>query len=218
LGELENGSNFFPIIADESRDCSNKEQMPLIIRFVNESNEIQEMFLAFVECEQGTSGEAIASLIESTCQSLGLDLHKCRGQGYDGASNMSGAVNGASSKINSKYPKALYFHCASHKLNLCIARSCQLTSIANMMDVITCLASFFNYSPKRQKCHVMNQSDETAKSKLLPLCRTRWVERLNAFEVSLDLSVAVTEAFTDIVEVITVCLCIGSYSSCVSCA
>ncbi len=106
LRELEDGSNFFSIIADES---PSKEQMPLIIRFVNESNEIQEMFLAFVKCEQGTSGEAIASLIESTSQSSGLDLHKCRGQGYDCASNMSGAVNGASSKINSKYPKALYF-------------------------------------------------------------------------------------------------------------
>ena len=73
-----------------------------------------------------------------------------------------------------------------------------LTSIANMMDVITCLANFFNYSPKRQKClesHVMNLSDETAKSKLLPLCRTRSVERLDALEVALDLAQAVIEAF-----------------------
>ena len=51
LEELQGGSKFFSIIADESRDCSNKEQMPLIIRFENESNEIQEMFVAFVECE-----------------------------------------------------------------------------------------------------------------------------------------------------------------------
>ena len=141
------------------------------------------MFLAFVECEQGTSGKIIASLIESTCQSSGLNMHMCRGQGYDDASNMSGAVNGASSIIKSKYPKAFYFHCAAHKLNLCIVRSCQLTSVSNMMDVITCLANFFNYSPKRQKCresHVMNMFYETAKSKLLPLCRMRWVERLNA--------------------------------------
>ena len=66
---------------------------------MNKNNEIQEIFLALIECEQGTSGDLVASLIESTCQSLGLDLHKCRGQGYDGASNMSGAVNGASSII-----------------------------------------------------------------------------------------------------------------------
>ena len=49
-------------------------------------------------------------------------------------------------------------------------------------------------------CHVMDLSDETAKSKLLLLCRTRWVERLNAFEVTLDLSLAVTEAFTEMVD------------------
>jgi hypothetical protein len=85
------GAGFISLIADESRDCSNKEQMPLII------NKIQEMFLAFLECEQGTSGENVASLIMSNCQSLGLNLQMCRGQGYDGASNMSGAVKGASS-------------------------------------------------------------------------------------------------------------------------
>ena len=69
-----------------------------------------------------------------------------------------------------------------------------------MMDVIICLANFFNYSPMRQEClesHVI--SDETAKSELLPLCRTRWVERLNALEVTLDLSQAVVRTFTDMV-------------------
>jgi microsomal dipeptidase-like Zn-dependent dipeptidase len=40
-------------------------------------------------------------------------------------------------------------------------------------------------------------SNETAKSKLLPLCRTRWVERLNALEVTIDLSEAVVETLTD---------------------
>ena len=69
------------------------------------------------------------------------------------------------------------------------------------MDVITCLANFFNYSPKRQKClERRDESDETTKSKLLPLCRTRWVEKHNALEVTLDLSVAVIGAFTDMVE------------------
>ncbi len=103
---------------DESRDCSNKEQMPLIVRYVNDTSEIQESFLAFVECEHGTFGEQVVTLIENTCLRLGLDLRQCRGQGFDGASNMAGAVNGADSRIRSKFPKALYFHCVSHKLNL----------------------------------------------------------------------------------------------------
>ena len=32
----------------------------------------------------------LASLIEATCHSLGLDMNLCRGQGYDGAGNMAG--------------------------------------------------------------------------------------------------------------------------------
>ncbi len=176
--------------------------MPVIVRYVNDTSEIQESFLAFVECEHGTSGEQVATLIDNTCLRLGLDLRQCRGQGFDGASYMAGAVNGAASRIRSKFPKALYFHCASHKLK-CVARSCQITSVSNMMDAISCLANFFNYSPKRQKCleaHVMNYREESTKTKLIPLCRTRWVERLNALEVTLDLAQAVSETFTDMVE------------------
>ena len=72
-----------------------------------------------------------------------------------------------------------------------------------MMDTISCLADFFNYSPKRQKwlkTHVMNYCDETTKTKLVPLCRTCWVERLNALKVTLVLAPAVLETFTDMVE------------------
>ena len=75
--------------------------MPLIVRYVNKDREIQESFLGFIECEQETSGEQLATLLESTFQSLGLDVHMCRGQGYDGASNMSGAAKGACTVVES---------------------------------------------------------------------------------------------------------------------
>ena len=71
-----------------------------------------------------------------------------------------------------------------------------------MMGVITTLANFFNYLPKRQKClekHVSNYPD-LSKSKLIPLCRTRWVERINSLEVTLDLMKAFTEALLEMYE------------------
>ena len=175
---INDGSKVYSVIADEGRDCSNKEQMPFVIRYTDGLNEIREDFLAFVECEYGTSGEKLASLIEATCRNLGLDMNLCRGQGYDGAANMAGACNGAAKVIQSKYPKSIYFHCASHKLNLCVVRSCKLTSVSNMMSTITGIANFFNYSPKRQKAleAQVHELDNTLKTKLLPLCRTRWVE------------------------------------------
>lgn len=57
LDEIKNGSGVFSVIADESQDCSNQEQMPLIFRYVNEHREIKERFISFVQCDQGTTGE-----------------------------------------------------------------------------------------------------------------------------------------------------------------
>ena len=187
MQDLQEGSKIFSILADESADCSNQEQMALIIRYVNAHKEIQEVFLGVIECEEGTTGMQLATLIKSTCQTLHLDLSLCRGQGYDGAGNMSRKTNGAAAIIQSEFPKAMYFHCASHKLNLCVVHSCKLTSVTNMMDAITCLANFFNYSPQREKGleHHLKVYPDAQKSKRLPLCATRWVERLDALEVTL---------------------------------
>ena len=38
----------FTVCADEGMDVANKEQLPLVIRFVNQSDMIREEFLEFV--------------------------------------------------------------------------------------------------------------------------------------------------------------------------
>ena len=134
------GSKIFAVIADESRDCSNKEQMPLIVMYVDKHSSIVGAFLAFVECEYCTSGEQLATLIELSCQSIGLDMSLCPGQGYDGAGNMAGLCTRAAKRIRDKYPKAFYFHCTAHRLNLCVAHALKSTSVSNMFSVITSTA------------------------------------------------------------------------------
>ena len=71
-----------------------------------------------------------------------------------------------------------------------------------MMDAISSFANYFNFSPKRQSAleEFVSKYPDAVKSKLLPLCRTRWVERINALEVSLDLLEAVFETFCHIEE------------------
>ena len=54
---------------------------------------------------------------------MGLDMQNCRGQAYDGAAAMSGAVNGAAARIRSLHPLAIYQHCRSHCLNLSIMKA-----------------------------------------------------------------------------------------------
>jgi hypothetical protein len=40
--------------------------------------------------------------------------------GFDGCSTMAGKDTGVQQRIWEKYPKAVYFHCASHRLNLVV--------------------------------------------------------------------------------------------------
>ena len=112
---------------------------------------VREEYMGFCLCEDGTTGAAIKDLIIGAVGDLGLSMDDCRGQCYDGAGNMSGRLNGASSLIRAEHDKVIYVHCMNHMLNLCVADTCQLPLVRNMMDVVRKLSEFFDNSPKRQQ-------------------------------------------------------------------
>ena len=103
----------FSLCADEAVDAGNKEQLPLVLRFVDNENQIREEFIQFVLCDTGTTGEAIALNILGSLEKLALYPNKLRGQGYDGAGNMAGKYRGAAAVIQVKYPRAMYIHCTA---------------------------------------------------------------------------------------------------------
>ena len=187
-------SIYFSILADEASDISNCEQMAFVIRFVDESALIREAFLGFFPCTEGLSGKAIAKQIITAVHTLGLDMNLCRGQGYDGAGNMSGKYNGASTIVTNQYPKAIYVHCKSHLLNLCVASSCDLELARNMMGHVKSVSDFFNVHPKHFAL-LQEQIEKllpTSRHKhLLDVCRTRWISRIDGLDVFLEIIVAV---------------------------
>ena len=71
-------AGFFSIMADEATDSSNVEQLVLVIRYCQESVEIQEDFIGFLACTSGITGESIAKAIIDRVNSLGLDMSLCR--------------------------------------------------------------------------------------------------------------------------------------------
>lgn len=74
-------------IADEATDASTIELMAICIRFYDDAtHSIREDFLQFDECES-TTGE---TFIKQLFKTAGIDISRMRGQGYDGAANMSG--------------------------------------------------------------------------------------------------------------------------------
>ena len=152
LVEEINGSGVFAILADESTDCSNKEQMALIIRFHDKNNEIREEFLKCIYMDSGVRGEELKSKILETLRDAGIDMSYCRGQGCDGAANMSGVRCGSASLVTTEYPLAIYMHCVCHKLNLVIQKTWSVQMVRNIMNTIKQLSYFliFHLSAKER--------------------------------------------------------------------
>ena len=107
-----------------------------------------------------------------------------RGQGYDGARNMSSA-RGVQGHLLAENPKAMYIHCNSHVLNLCITEACGLPPICHMNYTIT--ESAFPPPPpqnsaKRQLFLEKVIDKSTSIVKVKALCRTRWIYRHESYE------------------------------------
>ncbi|GBO36650.1 hypothetical protein AVEN_234615-1 [Araneus ventricosus] len=105
---------------DETTDISQIEQFSLCVWHVEDQlYKIREDFLTFVPVYDVT-GAGLANTVLETLSSLGLDLKKMRGQGYDGAATMRGQFRGVQVSIKEKLPLDLHTHCSSHSLNLCL--------------------------------------------------------------------------------------------------
>ena len=89
---------FFSIICDEYTDISNKEQLTICIQWVDKELEAHENFLGFYDVPD-IGAETIVSAIKDVLLKLQLSLVNCRGQYYDGASNMMGHKTGVAKRI-----------------------------------------------------------------------------------------------------------------------
>ncbi|XP_021759793.1 zinc finger MYM-type protein 1-like [Chenopodium quinoa] len=127
------GDDYFGILADESSDIYQKEQMALCLRYVNKKGKITERFLGIVHVKD-TTALSLKSAIESLLMEHSLSLSRVRGQGYDGASNMRGEINGLKTLIMNETKQAYYIHCFAHQL--------QLTLVAVAKDNDDCIWLF----------------------------------------------------------------------------
>ncbi|XP_039120027.1 uncharacterized protein LOC120256402 [Dioscorea cayenensis subsp. rotundata] len=109
------GDSHFSILLDESRDRSVKEQMIVIVRFVNKQGQVIERFLA-VEHVVDTSAPSLKTALDGLFARFVLSISRLRGQGYDGDSNMKGQFNGLKTLILNENPFAFYVHRFAHQL------------------------------------------------------------------------------------------------------
>ncbi|XP_051144112.1 uncharacterized protein LOC127260421 [Andrographis paniculata] len=124
IEELDGG--FFSILVDESADIANKEQMALCLRY---------------------------DAIESLLMEHSLSLSSVRGQGYDGASNMRGSINGLQTLILKESSSVYYVYCFAHQLQFTLAAVAQKNRDLSWLfnDVLVPLLNFVGGSPKRKE-------------------------------------------------------------------
>ena len=108
------------------------------------------MFVHFLEVQRIT-GIVLGNAIIEWLEINDISPADMRGQCYDGASNMSGARAGAKSIVQEVAPKAMYYHCAVHRLNLSVVSACTIQGFKNAESYLGEMARFFSYSAKRQR-------------------------------------------------------------------
>ncbi|XP_068213841.1 zinc finger MYM-type protein 1-like [Palaemon carinicauda] len=104
-------------MADECTGVANKEQLVVCIRWVDNDLEVHEDLIGLHFLESIKSDEIVKVLMDILLQ-MNISLKNCRGQCYDGASNMSGRKSGVATQLENIESRALYMHCYGHSLTL----------------------------------------------------------------------------------------------------
>ncbi|XP_074346884.1 uncharacterized protein LOC141685693 [Apium graveolens] len=133
------------LIVDKSRDISKREQMAIVVRFVDKNGFVRERFLDLVHVKDTTS----LTLKTEICAILShhnLNVQNIRGQGYDGASNIRGEWNGLQALFLKDCPYAYYIHCIAHQLQLALVAATREvpqihTFFQNMVFIINAVTS-----------------------------------------------------------------------------
>ncbi|XP_054259802.1 zinc finger MYM-type protein 1-like [Macrosteles quadrilineatus] len=177
-------SNIYSIIVDEARDEGKKEQMSICCRYIHQAK-IKERFLGFVELQELTA-ESLAIKILSFLESNGLDIKNCVSQSFDGASAMSGKLNGVQTLIRemAKNP-CPYVHCHAHRLNLVlvdVAKNVQI--VRETIGLLEAIYAFQSSSTLRHKLFIFFKETKTGKKSItVPQhSDTRWVAKYKGVE------------------------------------
>ena len=140
---------FFALIVDEYTDISEKEQLTICIRWIDKHLEVSEDFLGFFNMPD-TGAETIVRVIKDVLLKLQLSLGYCRGQCYDGASNMLGHKTVLAKRIQDVQPNAHSTYCHGHSLSLSVkdtVKNCKL--LLNTMDTAKEVVTLIKFSLKR---------------------------------------------------------------------
>jgi hypothetical protein len=135
------GNAKFCIIIDEAHDESMKEQMTIVLRFVDKYGFVWERSFGVVHVFN-TATLTLQNGIYFVLSQHKLEIENIRGEGYDGASNMQGGWNGLQALVSNDCPYAYYIQCFTHRLQLELVAASK--EVIHVHQIFTNLSSIVN--------------------------------------------------------------------------
>ena len=176
ISENIQNATFFAIMADETADISNKEQLLVCIRLVDENFAVHEDFIAMYPLER-TTADHIVAVLKNCLISMHLQIKNARGQCYDGSSTMAGEKIGVATQIKALNSKCLYTHCCGHALNL---------AVADAIKSVKCISGSLEITKLVKKSPQRNTKMDKSRAKTQNESTTRWTVRGESFEAVLN--------------------------------
>ena len=152
----------------ETSDVMTRSQLTTVLRYIIDRN-VCERFIGFTDVSADRTADGLFKHVQQVVKEFELQ-QKLVGKTYDGASVMSGHINGLQKKVTDDFPMAIFTHCYAHVLNLVLQQS--LSSIKEcriFFQSLNGLSAFFSRSSKRS--HELRQF---MSRKLPAFAPTRW--------------------------------------------
>ncbi|XP_077197357.1 52 kDa repressor of the inhibitor of the protein kinase [Paroedura picta] len=183
-------SHFFSIVTEEVVDLAGEDNLPVLVRFVDDSNNLREEFIGFLPYE--ADPDVLAVKFHTTIiEKWGLNMEYCRGQAYIVSSGFASKMKTVAMRILEKYPQAVYTLSSSCALNIWLAKSIPVLGISIALGTIEEVCSFFHQSQVLADLDnvisLLFQNSEERGKELKGVVRSHWTGRHDTFEIVVDL-------------------------------
>ncbi|KAK9526374.1 hypothetical protein VZT92_015078 [Zoarces viviparus] len=117
------GESFYTIKVGGTRDPTGRENISIVVRFINELYEPTERLLTIATADQGDAATLTDTIVEELSKA-GLSPRRIISQVYDGASLMAGKHGGVQKRLQEKLQRDIpYVHCFNHQLHLVVSHA-----------------------------------------------------------------------------------------------
>ena len=194
----------YSTMADEHTDCSNKERFKINIRWMDKELKEHEDFIGLYQMDT-IEAEFLTSLSRHVLLRMNVKLTTCRGQCYNGATNMSGSRNRIAKQIMDEEKRALYTHCYVHTLNLAVLDTVKQSKVCkDALETAFEVTRLVKFSPKRnaafEKICAGLQEVNPSPVGIRTFCQTRWTVRGTSLEAMIVNYSALNELWDECLE------------------